>query len=291
MPSKFNSIEKALGGAWKKKELHALIGMRENGKATFLQNLALSFLPTAQIMYVSFEQSMKEFLVKLSVANSRVNKSDLLGQTALIGPSGDAARKTLGKMIDVLLPKMGEQFYFRGTESTIKKLDPQELRQLVGMMPENSNRILFLESLPISMITPEILDELNEMASSDDITIFLSVHTDEEKNMKPHVIDLSDFNSLKIFQKHCESVAILDTEKAHLRKFIGVMKGQIDPQLVSKLEQKAKQVSGNKRLASDAYSMHRLIHTRSGRRELTLMLYQPDLLSFFELTGIRIGKV
>lgn len=290
-PSRFKLIDKSLGGGWKKKATHIISGTRESGKATFLHNLAIGFAASAQVMFISFEHSMKEFLIRASSYNSRVSMSDLLAQTSQAGAAGDNARKTLAKMVNALLPKLGNNFFFRGVESSINDLNTENIRQLIGMMPPSENRMLFLESVTQDMISAEVLDELNEMCLDDEVTIFISVHSESEKNQKPNIIDNTDIEVLNKFQKHCESLSIIDTERAHLRKFVGMIKGQIDPQLVAKLEQKAVQMSGNKRLKSDAFSVFRLIHTRSGRREMTLMLYQPDLLSFFELISTQIGKI
>ena len=288
--SRFRLIEKSLGGGWKKESVHIISGSRESGKATFLQNLAMSLISSNQIMFISFEHSMREFLIRSSSYISRISRVDLLNQISQPGAIGEKARQTLGKMVSVLIPKLGENFYFRGAESSIREIDIEDIQQLFGMMPENDNRILFLESVTEEMLTGLLLDDLRKMCLSDNITVFISLHSDCKNNENPNVIGISDIQLLNKYQKHCESILLLDTKKAHLRKFVGMIKGQIDPQFIAKLEQKALQMANNKRLASDAYSLCRVIHTRSGKREMILMLYQPDLLSFFELINSPINK-
>jgi len=54
--------------------------------------------------------------------------------------------------------------------------------------------------------------------------------------------------------------------------------------------QKALQLAGNKRLKTDTYTLMRQIHTRNGRRDLLLFLYQPDLGRFYELAALAMTR-
>jgi len=80
------------------------------------------------------------------------------------------------------------------------------------------------------------------------------------------------------------------SEKVNLRRFVALLKGQIDAQLVGSLEQRALQLAGGKRLKTDTYSLVRLLHSRNGRRDLLLYLYQPDFVRFFELASTVMSR-
>jgi hypothetical protein len=80
------------------------------------------------------------------------------------------------------------------------------------------------------------------------------------------------------------------SEKVNLRRFVAMLKGQIDAQVVSSLEQRALQLAGGKRFKTDTYSLLRLLHSRNGRRDTLLYLYQPDLVRLFELASIAMTR-
>ena len=82
----------------------------------------------------------------------------------------------------------------------------------------------------------------------------------------------------------------MQTEKTNLRRFVTIVKGQVDQTLLTNLEQKASQAAGNKRYKSDAFTFVRVIHSVNGRRELIIYLYQPDIVKFFELGSLSMGR-
>ncbi len=289
----YNSLEKAIGGGWQKSGVHLIVGNRENGKATFLSSLALKAVEIGSVLYLSLEHSQHEFLTRMVVNMNRVNRMDLLGQIAMKDETGVAARKTLARMVGNLAAKLGSAFFYRGSDSGIDSMDVDEISQFIGMLPESDSKTLFIDSIPSSIFCgegQERLTQLKQLAVSQDITIFLSVHESYEESKKPHYIEQSDCVLLEKYQGFVDNLIVLGTEKVNLRKFVAMMKGQIDPQLVGKLEQMALQAAGGKRLKSDSYSLFKVIHTRSGRREVVLYLYQQDFSRFFELGAIQIGR-
>ena len=153
--------------------------------------------------------------------------------------------------------------------------------------------MIFLESVTEKMLgddAAEKLAQLSEIARDGRYVILMSLHLETGCTKRPHFIEDTDMAMLARYQRFSESFMIMLSEKVNLRKFVAMIKGQIDPALVAKLEQKAVAQSGNKRYKSDTYSLLRILHARRGHREMTLCLYQPDLIRFFELASLQLNR-
>lgn len=284
-------LGKALGGGWQTGGLHFIVGVRESGKAVFMMQQAMSCAASAPVLYVSFEHDFREFALRAASSAGVFNLGDTLSQLNSGGDAAGDAKKSILAGINKVAARAGGNFYFCGCASVRGGFDCEEILQLAEMIPQTSPAMIFIESVELAELEDKnALARLKNAAMSRGVTIWISVHTQSGEIRRPHFVEEADLEALKRFQRFADSIVAITTEKANLRKFVAMIKGQIDAQLVGSLEQKALQMAGGKRYKGDTNSFVRLIHTRSGRRELILMLLQPDTGRFFELASLPLQR-
>lgn len=297
LPSLCNSLstglDKTLGGGWASGGIHLIAGPRESGKAAFLLQQAMLTEKKIPVLVISREHTLREFLLRAVALNSGLNHTEVLGQMPMNGSVGENARNNCTAGLEKLLNDISPNLYFSGVETGHDGFDPNEFRQLAAMIPGSGEKLVIVDSLCESDFGGEFsqkLRQLREIATTARITFLISCHYQIACDKRPHFIEDTDIEILEKFQRYTDSVLIMETERNNLRRFVAMIKGQIDAQLVSSLEQKALQTSNNKRYKTDTYSLMRLIHTRNGRRDLVLFLYQPEIMKFFELASLAISR-
>jgi hypothetical protein len=209
------------------------------------------------------------------------------------GASGDHARKACGAALEKFADGMNENLVFSGIDANHGEFSPEDIQQLVAMLPGDDEKLVLIDSVCESALANDLVGNmrlLRNMAASGKATVIMTVHADLKCGKRPHFIEEDDLPLLEKYQRHCDSLLVMFSEKVNLRRFVAMLKGQIDAQLVGSLEQRALQLAGGKRLKSDTYSLVRLVHSRSGRREVFLFLYQPDLIRLFELAGAPMSR-
>lgn len=293
IPSVSSGLDRALGGGWTSGGIHLIVGPREAGKGSLLLQQALTSESRLPLLYLSYEHGFREFVGRAAASAAGLNISDTLAQLPLASSAGEHARISMTAAVEALRARLGSNLHFTGVEAARSELDAEEIRQLASMMTSDANKLVLLESIELSDLMQNsacFMRQLREVASAAGLTIIITVHALTTPGKRPHFIDEADLPLLDKLQKYCDSILVLQSEKVNLRKFVAMVKGQIDAALVGSLEQKALQLAGGKRLKTDTYTLAKLIHTRSGRREILLYLYQPDLLRFFELATIPLQR-
>lgn len=286
-------LDRSLGGGWVSAGLHLAVGPREAGKSAFLIQHALQHEAKMPVLYLSFEHSLREFVTRASTSTVGINLSDLLGQMGASGSIGENARTVFANALNHLQGRLSGNIFFSGIEAGRTGLDPAEIQQLALMMPGDGEKLVLIDSVCESDFGGELdsrLRQLREIAFTGRLTIVMSIHYPMTCDKRPHFIEEHDLELLHKFQRYSDSLLVMLSEKVNLRRFVAMVKGQIDAQLVGSLEQKALQMAGNKRFKTDTFTLMRLIHTRTGRRELLLFLYQPDTGKFFELASLPMTK-
>lgn len=297
MPPTYHSfsagLDKSLGGGWTCGGVHVIAGPRESGKAAFLMQQALVSEKKQPVLYVSYEHSLREFIMRAAASASNINLGDQQGLLPIAGAAGDQARAGCAAAVDKLQTQISANLFFSGIEAARSCFEPAEIQQLAAMLPPDSHRLVLIESVSESVFAGEFaqrLHELREIAAAGRLTIIMTVHTPVVCGKRPHYIEEDDIMLLEKFQRFTDSLIVMFSEKVNLRRFVAMVKGQIDAQLVGNLEQKALQLAGGKRYKTDTFNLVRLVHTRTGRRDLLLFLYQPDLAKFFELAAINMSR-
>ncbi|GAB4279184.1 MAG: hypothetical protein Kow0029_22960 [Candidatus Rifleibacteriota bacterium] len=288
-----NGLDKILGGGWNKFGVHMIAGPVGSGKASFLMQQAKQWAGENSVLYVSYEHGLREFALRSALSGLQVNLNDLLALLPQADAQGVEARKMMAEAIEKYRTSLSESFYFSGVENCRNELDVEEIHELARLLPEKGEKIVILESLNENFLgeSPgERFNALRRIAYSERLTLLLSMHIGMECGKRPHFIEGIDNCLLEKFQRYTDSIVVTYSEKLNLRRFVAMVKGQIDPQLVGKLEQRALQLAGGKRLKSDTYSFFRVIHTRNGRRELVLYLFQPDFVRFHEVASMPLSK-
>ena len=288
-----NGLDKTLGGGWLTGGIHLIAGPREAGKATMLMQQAFTSEKKMPVLFVSYEQNLREFLLRAISINSGVNYNEILGHLPLAGSIGETARAGCGTAVEKLLNEISPTLYFSGVETTRDGFDPQEFKKLAEMIPGDCEKLVIIESACQEDFAGEFapkMRQLREIAAAGHLTFIISCHYPITSTKRPHFIEETDIEILEKFQRYTDSVLIMETERNNLRRFVAMIKGQIDAQLVSSLEQKALQNASNKRFKTDTYSLMRLIHNRFGRRDLLLFLYQPEVMRFFELASLAMSR-
>lgn len=286
-------LDRALGGGWASGGVHVVVGAREGGKGSMLLQQALLSEAKMPVLYVSYEHNLREFVARAAAFSAGINLSDTIGQLPVGSPAGEHARKSLSAAIEMLRTRISERLYFTGSDANHFELDPEEIRQLASMIPGGEEKLVLLESLDLKDLTrdsAQLMRQLREVAAATGLTIIVSAHADLLPGKRQHFIEDTDLQILEGLQKYSDSILVVFSEKVNLRRFVAMVKGQIDADLVGSLEQKALQLAGGKRLKTDSYALVRLIHSRSGRREILLYLYQPDLLKFYELATMPLQR-
>ena len=291
IPSFSLNLDKTLGKGWSAGGLHLILGNREKGKASLLLQQAILTENKMPVLYISYEQSLRNFVTNLACLIGGINKSEMTA--GLLGPNANQVRMAFGAAIDKLHTKLSQNLYFSGSEAGRIKFDADEILQLVSMLPEAPRKLIVIESLAEEDFNGNINSQLQKLKSAaleNNLTFLISIHDNTDPVKRPNIIEETDFDYLAKYQRFSDTIICLETEKTNLRKFVALVKGQVDPTLVASLEQKALQLSGGKRLKSDTFSLFRLIHNRTGKRDLMLFLYQPDMGRFFDLASVSLSR-
>jgi hypothetical protein len=289
----FATLDKSLGGGWLKGGLHLLVGPRGGGKGALLIQQALKAQKDSSVLFVSFEQDVREFSIRSAFSGGNTSLIDLCGQLANPDGTGLEARKLLAAGVEKFRGSLSENLFFSGIGNSHSTFDVDEILELTRMLPDSGPRLVILESLDEQLLEEnfaEKLQALRRLAISERATFLLSIHEEFECGKRPHFIEGTDQALLAKYQRHCDSLIVCMSEKLNLRRFVAMVKGQIDAQLIGKLEQKALQLAGGRRCKNDSYTNLRLIHSRLGRKELILCLYQPDYVRFFEIASLPISR-
>ena len=284
-------LDKILGHGWSIGGLHLIIGGREQGKAAFVLQQAILSENKIPVLYVSYEQNLKNFVMSTACLIGGINKSEML--SGLVGANANQVKGALSAAIDRLQAKLSQNLYFSGIEAGRVKFDAEDILQLADMLPEASSKMIVIESVSeddLGEDAPAQLQKLKSAAAANNYSILMSIHTKNSHAKRPNVIEESDIDYLDKYQRFSDTIINLETEKTNLRKFVALVKGQVDAALVANLEQKALQLCGGKKLKSDSYNFSRVIHNRNGKRDLILFLYQPDMGRFFELATVPLSR-
>ena len=291
IPAFSNGLDKILGHGWSVGGLHLIIGSREQGKAAFVLQQAILSENKIPVLYVSYEQTLKNFVMSTACLIGGINKSEML--SGLVGPNANQVKAALSAAIDRLQTKLSQNLYFSGNEAGRVKFDADDVLQLADMLPEAPSKMIVIESVSEDDLgdnAPAQLQKLKAAAAAGNYSILMSIHTKNSQVKRPNVIEETDIDYLDKYQRFSDTIINIETEKTNLRKFVALVKGQVDATLVSNLEQKALQLSGGKRLKTDSYSFSRIIHNRNGKRDMVLFLYQPDMGRFFELATVPLSR-
>jgi len=207
--------------------------------------------------------------------------------------TSEQARKVYGAALEKFADGIGENLVFSGVDTNRGEFSAADLQQLADMLPGDGERLIIAESVSENALNEDFsgnMRALRDLAGTARTTVIVSVHADLKCGKRPHFIEEEDLNLLARYQRFCDSLLVMLSEKVNLRRFVALLKGQIDAQLVGSLEQRALQLAGGKRLKTDTYSLVRLLHSRNGRRDLLLYLYQPDFVRFFELASTVMSR-
>lgn len=286
-------LNKSLGGGWSSGGIHVIAGPRESGKAGFLQQLLFAYEKELPILCISFEHNIREFVTRTAAIAGNCSLSDIPGALYAGGATAEQAKMVCGAAISKLKNQINNNIYFSGTETNRQEFDPDEIQQLAAMMPGNTNKLVLIDSLDESAFADDFnnrMRRLREVAGNGNLTIIMTVHAAINCGKRPHFLEEDDLPLLEKYQKYTDSLVVMLSEKVNLRRFVAMVKGQIDAQLVGNLEQKALQMASGKRFKTDTYNLVRVIHTRTGKRDLLLYLYQPELVKYFELASINISR-
>ncbi|PKL51007.1 MAG: hypothetical protein CVV42_01515 [Candidatus Riflebacteria bacterium HGW-Riflebacteria-2] len=292
VPSISTGLDKSLGGGWAAGAVHVITGPRETGKGSLLTQQALLAQKNMAVLYVSYEHSLREFATRAAAMTGVVNLSDLLAQLQS-NASAEQARKVYAAALERFADGLGENLVFSGLEANRGEFSVADLQQLADMLPGDGDRLIIAESVSETALNEDFagnMRALRDLAGNGRSTVLLSVHSDIKCGKRPHFIEEDDLALLARYQRFCSSLLVMLSEKVNLRRFVGLLKGQIDAQLVGSLEQRALQLAGGKRLKTDTFSLLRLLHSRNGRRDMLLYLYQPDFIRFFELASTVMSR-
>ena len=284
-------LDKILGHGWSIGGLHLIIGGREQGKAAFVLQQAILSENKIPVLYVSYEQTLKNFVMNTACLIGGINKSEMMA--GLVGPNANQVKGALSAAVDKLQAKLSQNLYFSGIEAGRVKFEADDILQLADMLPEAASKMIVIESISeddLGENAPAQLQKLKAAAAANNYSILMSIHTKNSQVKRPNIIEESDIDCLGKYQRFSDTIINLETEKTNLRKFVALVKGQVDAALVANLEQKALQLCGGKKLKTDSYCFSRVIHNRNGKRDMILFLYQPDMGRFFELATVPLSR-
>lgn len=286
-------LDKTLGHGWAHGGLHIILGGRENGKSTMLIQQAVLSENKMPVLYISFEQTLKSFVINAASLIGGINKSEMFAGLSGVAANSNQVKLALGAAVDKLQTKLSQNLFFSGVEAGRTKFDADEIIQLAAMLPDAPSKLIFIESVCEDDFNDDInaqLQKLKAVAMAGNVTVIMSIHTNAPVSKRPNVIEEADIDYLDKYQRFSDTIINLVTEKTNMRRFVALIKGQIDPALVANLEQKAMQLCGGKKLKTDTYSLARVIHNRNGRRDMLLFLYQPDMGRFFDLASVGLSR-
>lgn len=286
-------LDKTLGHGWAHGGLHIILGGRENGKSTMLIQQAVLSENKMPVLYISFEQTLKSFVINAASLIGGINKSEMFAGLSGAAANSNQVKLALGAAVDKLQTKLSQNLFFSGVEAGRTKFDADEIIQLAAMLPDAPSKLIIIESVCEDDFNGDInaqLQKLKAVAMAGNVTVIMSIHTNAPVSKRPNVIEEADIDYLDKYQRFSDTIINLATEKTNMRRFVALIKGQIDPALVANLEQKAMQLCGGKKLKTDTYSLARVIHNRNGRRDMLLFLYQPDMGRFFDLASVGLSR-
>lgn len=286
-------LDKTLGHGWAHGGLHIILGGRENGKSTMLIQQAVLSENKMPVLYISFEQTLKSFVINAASLIGGINKSEMFAGLSGAAANSNQVKLALGAAVDKLQTKLSQNLFFSGVEAGRTKFDADEIIQLAAMLPDAPSKLIIIESVCEDDFNGDInaqLQKLKAVAMAGNVTVIMSIHTNAPVSKRPNVIEEADIDYLDKYQRFSDTIINLVTEKTNMRRFVALIKGQIDPALVANLEQKAMQLCGGKKLKTDTYSLARVIHNRNGRRDMLLFLYQPDMGRFFDLASVGLSR-
>ena len=287
------SLDKTLGRGWSHGGLHLILGNRESGKSTMLVQQAILSENKMPVLYISFEQTIRDFVMDAASLTGGINKSEMMSGLSGTTPNASQVKLAVGAAIDKLQTKLSPNLFFSGVEAGRTKFDADEIIQLAAMLPDAPSKLIIIESVSEDDFMGDAnnqLQKLKAVALAGNITVIISIHTNTPMAKRPNVIEDADIDLLNKYQRFSDTIINLTTEKTNMRRFVALIKGQIDPELVANLEQKAMQLCGGRKLKTDTYTLARFIHNRSGRRDMLLMLYQPDMVRFFDLASVGLSR-
>ncbi|MBP5470812.1 MAG: hypothetical protein J6Z11_16400 [Candidatus Riflebacteria bacterium] len=231
------TLDKALGKGWATGGLHILLGNREKGKGSLLLQQAILTENKMPVLYISYEQNLKNFVTNTACLIGGINKSEML--TGLVGPNSKQIKMAFGAAVDKVQTKLSQNLYFSGIEAGRVKFDADEILQLADMLPEAPRRFVVIESLTEKDFDGNInaqLQKLKAFSLEKNLTILMSIHTDNAPVKRPNLIEESDLEYLSKYQRFSDTIVDLHSEKTNLRKFVALVKGQVDQTLVANLE-------------------------------------------------------
>ena len=284
-------LDKILGHGWSIGGLHLIVGGREQGKASFLLQQAILSENKIPVLYISYEQNLRNFVMNSACLIGGINKSEMIA--GLVGPNANQVKAALAATVDKLQAKLSQNLYFSGNEAGRVKFEADDILQLADMLPEAPSKMIVIESVSEDDLGESAFEQLQKLkaaAAANNYSILMSIHSKNSLVKRPNVIEESDLAYLDRYQRFSDTIICLETEKTNLRKFVALVKGQVDAALVANLEQKALQLCGGKRLKTDSYCFSRIIHNRNGKRDMILFLYQPDMGRFFELATVPLSR-
>ncbi len=284
-------LDKILGHGWSIGGLHLIVGGREQGKASFLLQQAILSENKIPVLYISYEQNLRNFVMNSACLIGGINKSEMIA--GLVGPNANQVKAALAATVDKLQAKLSQNLYFSGNEAGRVKFEADDILQLADMLPEAPSKMIVIESVSEDDLGESAFEQLQKLkaaAVANNYSILMSIHSKNSLVKRPNVIEESDLTYLDRYQRFSDTIICLETEKTNLRKFVALVKGQVDAALVANLEQKALQLCGGKRLKTDSYCFSRIIHNRNGKRDMILFLYQPDMGRFFELATVPLSR-
>jgi len=291
-PSPWPELNKSLGGGFSAGGIHLIGAAREEGKASFLMNLALPLAAKAGVLYVSREHAFHEFVMKIASFGGKTPLADLKSKTTMQLPDSEAAKQKLKQALDSTAAGLPDTFYFRGVDSAFDPLNAEEIAEMVKMMLSGQNKILFLEGFRMEdfVQVPNFLEILKAKAAAFDFTVFISIHTPYAASPRPHLIEGPDLDFLNRWQHLTETIMTLNTEKINLKKFLAMSQGKVEPAMAEKLESRFNQAIGGPKLKSDTFTLARVLHCRNGLRTAILFLFQREIYRFFEGPCMGLGR-
>ncbi|MBF0547471.1 MAG: hypothetical protein HQM08_23730 [Candidatus Riflebacteria bacterium] len=289
LPATFQELNKSLGGGFSNKSLNVFFGNREEGKFSFLISLALSFIQRYNLLFISREQTQREFGVRLLAKLKKISPTDYIAKIGIPGNESAELKKKVGESLTETLETFPKNLFFRGIESNIDPLNFSQVVELTKLLPSGKKTLIFLEGLPKASVTSEFLSELRSSANSNDFAIFVAIHSENQVSQRISVIENADLDFLALAQRFADSIFTMQSEKTNLQKFLTFAQGKVDPAVVQKIEAGFQKASGDKR-RFDTYSLLRILHARNGYRQVILYYYQRDLFRFFEGPSIPLSR-
>lgn len=293
LPTPWSEMNKALAGGFAPRGLHLITGNREEGKASFLLSLALAAAAKRTVLFLSREQTLPEITGRLLAHLRKTPATDWAPRTMVPGVEGEATRKKVQDAIGDLARSISPNLYFRGSDSSLRLFDLDELGELVKMLPGGSANepvVVLFEGFHPAEATPDFIRRLRTASVSRNWTTIFGLHTALPPLARPQFIEGSDLEVLAGYHGAADTILQLQSEKINLKKFLAMAQGKVDPALVEKLEAKFTQSAGGDRRRQDTFTLARLLHSRWGNRSAILYLFQREYGLFWEGPAMPLGR-